>query len=450
MKRWLPWFLLAVFVAGLVVSRHSTNPGLLADSDTKVLLEAIRERQDPWSWFGGDWPLENHFYRPVSTLFFEFDNAVHGDDPAGYGLTNALISAGCILLAFWFFYELTGTGWLAGSASFLFGIWHFDGQYLGWVASLAWLGAVLVWLGLMRGGGAKFWVVLVASLGCVWLADMFFVPHGTDVGSRVVAWLPGRTASTMLLFALVAMGCYARYERRCAGRRGLPEPTALDLPATKGTVEVQAGRWDWVWLVGAGLGTVLALGCYEQAVVLPGVLTGIAVYFLTQRRVPHWGAVAVFWGLLVGYLVLRSQLVPGEVSGYQAQQFRSGPAVYLQIADFFFPAVSWASALWSTLTSGPFVLLTGSPWAMGALILANGAGLWIAWHDRERWGLFFAWSLALVTYLPMAWLKYFGHYLYWPMLFWALLMVWTVQALGRRLVSAIAPPAIQAPPRPDL
>src|SRR5690606_23965300 len=132
-------------------------------------------------------------------------------------------------------------------------------------------------------------------------------------------WLPGRTASTMLLFALVSMASYARYERLTADRKPALEPTAVDLPATKGSVSVKAGRFAWGWLGGVFLGLVLALGCYEQAVVLPGVLTGVAVLFLTKRRMPHWGVIAGCWVVLEAYILLRRELVPSDVSGYQAQ-----------------------------------------------------------------------------------------------------------------------------------
>ncbi|MBL8040960.1 MAG: hypothetical protein JNM04_06385, partial [Chthonomonas sp.] len=90
----------------LVLGSQSTSNDLHTDSDTHVMVTKIRERHDPVSWFFGDWPLENHFYRPISALSFELDNALYGDSGRGYFRTNAIIAALSVLALAWLVFEL--------------------------------------------------------------------------------------------------------------------------------------------------------------------------------------------------------------------------------------------------------------------------------------------------------------------------------------------------------
>src|SRR5947209_6221642 len=73
MKRWGIALLAVILACVPILLSHVTTHQLLQDSDTAFLLKTVRERQAPLSWFTGDWPLGNHFYRPVSTLTFEMD-----------------------------------------------------------------------------------------------------------------------------------------------------------------------------------------------------------------------------------------------------------------------------------------------------------------------------------------------------------------------------------------
>src|SRR5687767_2966864 len=105
MKRWGIGLLLVLLSCVPVLLHRESSRYLLEDTDTKVLLQTIRQENAPFSWFVQDWPLRNHFYRPVSTLVFEVDSRIHGDNAAGFGLTNALLCVGCVLLLFWFLRE---------------------------------------------------------------------------------------------------------------------------------------------------------------------------------------------------------------------------------------------------------------------------------------------------------------------------------------------------------
>src|SRR5690349_12884450 len=40
----------------------------------------------------------------------------------------------------------------------------------------------------------------------------------TGLSARMIGWLPGRTASVMTVFCLIALAAYARYERTSARR----------------------------------------------------------------------------------------------------------------------------------------------------------------------------------------------------------------------------------------
>lgn len=448
MKRWLPWLVVPVLIAISVVFGHARSDALLADTDTKVLLEKIRETQDPMAWFTGDWPLENHFYRPISTLTFEFDNAVHGTNAAGYGLTNAILGALCILLFFWFLRELTDVPWMAGLATTLFGLWHLERSLIGWIPLVFGAGAVLVWLGLLR-GRKNFWPVLCASLALVFLATQFGPMQ--EIYRIMLAWLPGRTASVMMVFVLISLAAYCRYERLTGKPLPPSEPTPQDLPATKSTAApATPGRLPWVWLVVSVLGLALALGSYEQAVMLPASLLGVAIIMrLHHRRRPHWTFHAVNWLVLFGYLALRSAVLPDTASGYQEQQFRTGPGVWLSLGDYALPGLVNLPQFWIVASTGIVMALDATFWMplirTGGWLTAWGA----AWQDRRRWLTLGMLLLSFVAFLPMAWLHQFGHYHYWPNAMRALYLILLTIGVGQLVATAIAPRGIQAPPRRD-
>lgn len=443
MKRWLTGLVLPGLTSLLIVLFRATQASLLQDTDTAVLLKAIREAKAPLSWFATDWPLKNHFYRPLSTLSFELDNRLYGDWAAGYGLTNALLAAGCVLLVYWLLREMYDTVWIAVLASTVFGLWHILPGPIPLLPQIFALLALLASAGFARGG--RFQVLV--GIGGLAFAATQFAPLN-DFGFRIVGWLPGRTASTMALFALASAASYARYERlRFAAVDR--EPTALDKPATKGTVVLAtgSGQLAWVWVVGCWFGLVGALLCYEQAVMVPAVLLGWAVVVRLRGGRPRWSVHAVNWGILFGYLALRAAIVPTSVSGYQAQQFRNGPGVLLSIADYVFPAWNWIAVLATMLSVGWLMLLTLDPWKLVLQVFGNAAAIWQVWKHDSRWATLFALAAAAVSYLPMAWLQQFGHYNYWPAAYRAAFAVLLAKVALDGFVSAVSPRAIQAPLR---
>lgn len=442
MKRWGMVWIVAILSCIPILLNRVNHPGLLADSDTAFLLKIIREKQQPLSWFTGDWPLQNHFYRPISTLAFEFDNAMYGNNAGGYGLTNALICVACILLLCWVWRELTDSIPITIGATVLFGLWHWN--------QLIWAGPVLLWgslaigfLGLFRHGfKVRFWLPAVAAIGY-----LSYEIHGLQpLYNRMIAWLPGRTASVMTVFCLIALAAYARYERLSATKLD-PKPTSVDEPAgTRSSVlSTRQVRAPWIWAVISVFACALALGSYEQAVMLPAALVGVAVSMRLQRYRVRWAWHIAFWGVLVLYIVARKVLLPQGTSGYQLQQFRSGPGVIFSITAYIIPSLRSVYALYKTLDLGLVLLYTSTVYETVWGVYADVAGFLAA---RRHWVLALTgFALSILTYLPMAWLNQFDHYHYWPMAMRSLFVVVTAWGAWELSVIAVSPQAIQAPQR---
>lgn len=447
MKRDRIWALLPILSCILIFLSRSAGGGMLADTDTAFLLKQIEIRNNPWSWFVGDWPLLNHFYRPISTLFFEFDWRMYGTNAGGYALTQALIAIACVLAAWWMLVELSGSKAQGAIAGAVFGFWTAGAPVEDWIKSALWILAIVALLGLFQGGFRKVGVVLCALLGIAFWAIHFSPPF--MIHSRIVQWLPGRTASVMAIFCFLAVAAYARYERR---RQSDPvaEPTALDIPPTRGSSMRSAGNAAERWLIPLMfLSIALALGSYEQAVMLPAILTGVAILFKLQGRKIQWWIPAASWAVLVGYVVLRRVVVPSQTSKYQAQQFRDGPGVGQSLIEFLAPGLNRLTGIRVNLESFPLSYFDGSAWINLIALLGNAVILVWAWRSRNRWAFFASLLFAFVSFLPMAFLKMFEHYYFWPAAFWAWMVVQGCAIGWERLLNAIGPQPIQAPPRTD-
>lgn len=447
MNRWAIGLLLVLLACIPILTHRETGAHLLQDTDTKVLLETIRKEKAPFSWFVRDWPLKNHFYRPIPTLSFEMDNRLYGDNPAGYGLTNALLCIGSVLALFWFMRELTDDVALSAGGAILFALWNARGA--------GWLGPALAY---------SSWALLVLMLlpgrrpvpaVLAWLGAWFLAGEATglrDLEHKVLDWLPGRTASVMTLFALLALACYCRYERTSATRVAAPDPGPLDPPATKGTAATRrSGKVALLWAVGSTLFLILALASYEQAVMLPAVLSGVALYLRLSGIRVRWGWVAAFWIVLGGYIWLRSSIIGWATSGYEAQAFHSGGAssVAFALSEYVMPDLKW---VWTYLSSIEWNLsLLFIPQFYQMLLAVASAGAAAAITARGWMLPLVGLSLSVLAFLPMAWLQPsdFHHYHYWPMAMRAVFVVAFAKVLGSWIVSAASRPAIQAPLRLD-
>jgi hypothetical protein len=441
MKRWGIAIIAAILSCIPVILHRASSAALLADSDTAFLLRTIRAKQAPFFWFTSDWPLGNHFYRPVSTLAFELDNRLYGDNAAGYGLTNALLCCACILLLAWMVREITDSVALTSGATAVFGIWHWNGFdfLLHW---LAWGSVAIGLLGLFRHGfKVSKWLPAVGAVSFLAYEGSGLMP----LHFRMIDWLPGRTASVMTVFCLIAGAAYARYERTSA-TRDLPKATSTDEPATKSSVEGQApARSAWIWALVAMVSGALALASYEQAVMLPTILFGIAFSFHLRNYRVRWAWQVGFWLLLAGYYFIRKAYIPPGASDYQLQQFRHGPGVFLSLTAYLAPCISGLMNLAKTLDIGPFIVMTPTFWGAINETFANVSSFF-AW--RKHWILaLVGYALSFFAYLPMAWLNQFDHYHYWPMAFRSIYVAVLAWGTWELCVIAVSPPKQQAPRR---
>ena len=462
MKRWRAAFLLAFLGALPTLFAWNRSAGLLEDSDTRGILGAIRAAHDPLKWFRGDWPIANHFYRPVASLVFEADNALWGANAAGYGLTNALLCFGCVLALFWALREVTDRPAVAVLGASLFSLWNVAGairyqEYRSPSLTMPSIIEVGAWITLLVGmfRHRRNWKAYVpAFLTLLTLANEVLPIR--LLGNRMLDWIPGRTASTMTLFALVAIAAYARYERL---RRPAPEPAEIGpetRPATRRTEESGRRGVAWPWAVGAVLATALALGSYEQAVMLPAVLTVVGLA-MRLRTSPHpnpsppegrgaFALHAVFWGMLVAYAGLRWALLPHDPSGYQRQQFSSNRTALWAEMQYLFPPLEGVAGIPTILGAGLIMLLFPTPY----LPLWSAAVTSVGYYQARKGPVPMLFGLlgSAVAYLPMAWFKLFDHYHYWPMAMRSAFVVGLGLAAARLAATAVCPPAQPAPPRP--
>ena len=444
-KRWLVGLVLPLLTCFAIFLNRSESPDLLTDTDTRVMLSVIRERNAPASWFLGDWPLSNHFYRPISTLVFEFDNAVYGDNAAGYGRTNAFLAIAAVLALYWLCCEALKSATLASFAATLFGLCHLGYVWSEKLADFSLLLAGVSLIGLFRG---QRWRVVLAATSLVFLSTLWSPPQ--EFASRVTAWIPGRTASSMTLMCLVSVAAYCRYER-LSGRNPTRARSSIDPPATKSsTHELASGRKSSkIWAVASIGGAVLALLCYEQAVMLPAIVTLLFVWYKSDGRNPNGKLVAIFWLVLLAYVAVRATLVPSSASGYQLQQFRNGGGVVMSVMDYLLPTWNWGSTLVLTLSTSWIILLTAPPWWILLKILGNFNIFVLAWKHPLR-GPTLAWfGASVLAFLPMAWLQPFGHYHYWPAALRSIAVVLFAKIGLDAWTSAISLPSLQAPKRPS-
>lgn len=435
--------LVALLLCVPILLLRATSPGLLEDSDTKFLLMKLGEYNNPWRWFTHDWPLDNHFYRPISTLIFELDWRLHPGDGRAFGMTNAILCCLSALGVFWLAVELTQSLWKSLVAQALFVSWTL-GVTLPFVDYVPYAVVALVVVRILMQRSLRLDQVLV-MLASVYVFSLLTSPDSKFSGDTLY-WIPGRTATTMTVLCLVSLAAYVRFERLGAPRRAEPAPSATDVPATRSSV--QRGfepKTSIGWFVTSVVAAALAMGSYEQGVMLPFVMFGIGMLLRTQGVQARFSLQTAFWVVLFAYIVIRLQFVPIKPSGYQTQQFRDGTGVYLSLANYILPGVLSFRSLLISLSSGLVILLTGGVW--GSLVtglsnLAFWGGARADWKPSAI--LVFC---AAVAYLPMGFLHQFGHYHFWPGAFMAILAVTVMEQFWKGLVTAVSPQALQAPQR---
>jgi hypothetical protein len=435
--------LIALLLCVPILLAGATWPGLLQDSDTSFLLMKLEEYNNPWRWFTHDWPLENHFYRPISTLVFELDWRLHPGDAAAFGLTNSILCCLCALGVFWLAWEMTQSLGRALFSQGLFVSWTI-GRMVPFLEFVAPVVIGLVLLRMVFDRRVRLDQILVG------LASLFVPGLLTAIDSKLslhsLSWLPGRTATTMTVFCLVSLAAYLRLERLGAGRNPEPAPSSTDVPATRSSRQQSfEPRSVWGWFALSIGSAALAMGAYEQAVMIPFVIFGLGFWLRTQGIQARFPLQTAFWLLLFGYVVVRMQFIPIKPSGYQSQQFRSGPGVLISMLNYGFPGALSFQSVGVSLSSGLLILFTPSIWSSASFGLGNIA-FWLRLKAAGK-PLAILVYCAAVAFLPMAFLHQFGHYHYWPSTFLALFGVLACEQFLKALVIAVSPRALQAPPR---
>jgi len=454
-RRWLVALIVLLACSlGILLSKSSSHL-LLADSDTRGLMSGIAKRDNPLSWFASDWPIENHFYRPISTLTLELNYRVEAlNNPAGFGLVNAILCMLSVCALFWLVRELTDNPLFTALATAFFTLWNLD-----------WAGLSLIQAFLSYALWLLPLVLLLPNrdyrkVAGAMLVLSFLLPDINGISSLrffTLGWVPGRTATTMTVFGLSALAAYARYERFSKAKT---RPLAsTDLPATKSSKHSpHASRMHFLWPVFSCLFLALALGSYEQAVMVPGLLVGVGLWFSLSGRKVRWGWQFAFWGLLAGYLALRQIVLPQGVSQYQNQQFRNGPGVWLEIGGWLLPG--YQSVREFAMAFDPDVLpaLAGNVIVLVWTILSRFVPMvWSLASNIAGYAAMFkrlpialgGWAMSFLAFLPMSWLHRFDHYYYFPMALRSIYVVGMAAIVYQMIVSACSPRSIQAPQRPD-
>ena len=417
---------------------------LHADSDTAVMLDAVRQH-GALRWFTSDWLLENGFYRPVSSLSIALDYALYGESGWGFRLTNWLlmvltaIGAWTLVRAYARLVGNPSAEWLALGVGIALSLQQtgltgiaakWSAWWFVWVVLVVWVIKTVLPPSLRvpplregnQVGGGSSPLREGNQLGAVPPARRGTLQEGVQINlalgalfwgfdrllateySRLITWVPSRTALLGALFSVWAM--YALLQGALQRR--------------------------WGWLVLGGALYLLALGSYEQPVMLVAVVGALALW---QRR--NWGvwsarafAVAALCAALT--VALRFALLPAEPTTYQRQQLRSslsGP-VFSFLTELLPPVEQWQ--YWRAVGAHLEVLLidrAGWDYLVGTfLYLGVLAAVW-----RWRGLLGGAWLWHALAFLPMAFLHFFEHYMYLPQLGKTLfdvgLIAWGVQQL---------------------
>lgn len=435
----------------LSASRSTT---LLQDTDTRVMLSRIMERENPLSWFTSDWPLQNHFYRPIVTLIFEADLARAGWNSQAFAFTNALLCAIAMITLFWCVREVFENSTLACLSALIYTL-SICGVKLEWLTqTLSLVAGIAAVVAVVQSKKINWLALSVFGIGIVTSAELFtFAPFS----GGVLHWIPGRTATTMACFCFAACAAYARYERLSASR--IPaQPQAGDPPSTRNT-EVFEKKSALIWAILSVACVWLALASYEQAVMLPACLLGIAITMRNRRILVRWAWQIPFWGMIGVYWLQRKLFLPPGVSTYQNQQFRNSSEVFFASADYFFhPARAIRNVVYSVQIN-PLNILFHIPGIVYTLcwivMLVVVYRMWkqSANSTRNSIGpaLAAGYILSSLAFLPMAWMKPFdyNHYHFWPQGFRAIFAAGLLIVFGTELIRALSRPALQAPPRPS-
>jgi hypothetical protein len=291
----------------------------------------------------GDWVLGNGFYRPLPSVLYQLDYWLWGANLLAWKWTNGLIAVLNALMVVAFGWVLSGRRDMALAGGLTFTVWQ-TGLLLEPPLGLGWVGL----------GMGALWGWRVGDLrrgllwGCVafaFIVEMRFIPTLPDIhlqsfAYRAMGWIPGRTATLMTLFALLALIGTCLYARTSRLR----------------------------WAVLGTTGFVGALLSYEQAVALP-ILMGFCALSVSRKHgkrglsVPFKAVILPLLCLLllVPYFVFYRTNIPINTQYHQqrVKRFRALPETTFY---WLIPTGREALAQIDVACTAPFNLLMPSFW----------------------------------------------------------------------------------------
>lgn len=389
----------AINLYGLKHVVHQENMGIVSwerwdesqdeNHDTRYLLLIIREEKSPLKWFLSDWPLYNGFYRPLPTLLFELDNALFYNDLNKYKISNFVVALICGFLVVWFFWELFRIRELALFCGLLFGIWQ---SGLTHVVPWDWIFLPLALLCLVYGfvfGRGRLWIYVGAAGVCILLIQemslrlTYFDSGLQTISYRVTGWPPGRTATIMVLFSLIALASYCKFERD------------------------SKSRWAFLSL----FGLVGAFMSYEQSIVVAPCLAGCALFLSLQGVKVRWWMPAAAVTLTVVYLFLHQNFLDWN-HPYRLRAMRGVSGGIRDLTSWLFPSAFDLRMIWHLLQSeiGFALIYVMSFWEKVVNVLGNVAAYLSL---RKVWmPVLFGLIGSTGAFAPLAFQKPLAHYFY--------------------------------------
>jgi len=408
-RGWLAGLALIVALNGGAILYWHRDDGLwhsFENLDVRTILARLEQPHQPLRWFTGDWVLGNGFYRPLPSLLYELDYRLWGRDLLRYKWTNGLLSLACALLLVGWVWELSRSRALALLTGLIFTGWQ--------TGLLQGLSERLLWGGILATVGLGWWLLgdrrAALLLGC-WVLmlglELGFIPNLSDLHQasfayRAIGWIPGRTATLMTFFVLLALWAYCRLCWR--------------------------GGWGWGALSLAGCAGALA--SYEQAIVLPLLMAacGLAIRARGGRFV--WLPIALSLILLELYLWFYLAVIPTQTE-YHQQRLRRFYALGSALSYWLLPPLPQVLNQLNLLADAPLSFLMPAFW-QAWLVLGSYLVVWTrVWRSPLVWLGLLGSTLA---YLPLAPVIPLMHYYYLPATFRAL---WITALLTTPLDKAV-------------
>jgi hypothetical protein len=283
--------------------------------------------------------------------------------------------------------------------------------------SLLWhsLNCVML-LALLRRLGATLPVALYAS--------GLFAVHPGDVAS--VQWIACQTELIVTAFLIGATLCHARWRGWWAARESVDSSRSY-VGATATTAE----KPGWIWLLGSLVFFAAALGCRENAIMLPLVLF-IGEFFVRREKfIARLTVFLPYAAIAIGYLALRTYVLGGAALPPKPYVIPPGDPEFLRFvfdkACYYLighvllvPSVPFGGVLYFREHPLAFYLMS----AASAGLLLYGALL-----DRKRMAgcLGLAWMLLFMGPVLPAFEA--PHHLYLPGIGWAVIAMLIFRAM---------------------